>query len=45
MPTIGPGSATQAVSSAAAVDGSNRIVLRCLRLPDINSLTCQDDLY
>jgi uncharacterized protein (TIGR02391 family) len=31
LPTIVPGSATQAASSAAAVNGSNHIVLRCSR--------------
>jgi len=30
---------------AAAENGSNRIVLRWPRSPDINVLTCLDDLY
>ncbi len=30
---------------AAAANGSNRIVLRCLPSPGINVLTCQNDLY
>ena len=29
----------------AAVNGSNRIAPRYLRLPDINTLSCQNDLY
>jgi hypothetical protein len=45
LPTIVPGSATQAASPAAAVNGSNRIVLGCPRSSDISALTCLDDLY
>ena len=41
----GDGSATQTASSAAAVNGSNRIVLSCPRSADINALTCLDDPY
>ncbi len=45
LPTIVPGSATLAASSAADVNGSNRIVLSCPRSADINPLTCLDDPY
>ena len=45
LPTIVPGSANEAASSAAAVNGSNRIVLSCPRSTDINTLTCLDDPY
>ena len=46
----GPVSTAAASSSLnatylAAANGSNRIALRCLRLPGINALTCQNDLY
>ena len=30
---------------AAAANGSNRIALRCPRLPNISALTCLDDPY
>ena len=33
------------MASAAAVNGSNRIILKCLRSSDINALMCLDDLY
>jgi hypothetical protein len=32
-------------SVAAAANGSNRIALRCPPSPNINALTCLDDLY
>lgn len=52
-PTMGPGRADTAVmphtaeaaSSSAAANGSNCIVLMRPRSPDINVLTCLDDLY
>ncbi len=37
--------AAYAPRPAAAANGSNRIVLMCPRSPDINALTCLDDLY
>jgi hypothetical protein len=45
LPTTVPWSATQAALSAAAVNGSNRIVLSCPRSADIDALTCLDDPY
>ena len=45
LPTIVPGSANPGGSSAAAVNGSNRIVLSCPRSANINAVTCLDDPY
>ncbi len=42
---IVPGSANQAASSAAAVNGSNRIVYSCPRSSNISTLTCLDDPF